>query len=996
MDGIFHAVAAWAEGIFAGMRGRRWLRRTAATILIVLILYTLGGFFGVPYLMRRVLTGQVASALKRPVTVGAIAFNPFRLRLEVAGLHVGDRDPQLRFVDLKQLRVKVSWTSLFRLAPIVGEFYTDGLMVHVVRTGEQRFNFSDLIEKSANAPPAKAQLSKPQRFAVSNIQLNDGEIDFDDQTLHQQHRVEHIRLAVPFIANLPADVDIFVQPFLQMTVDGSRFLLVGHTKPFASTVDTIVNLNLHRLALAPYMAYVPEKLPVKLTDGMLSALIELHFINAENHPQIKFDGAAALEKVDLRDAAGAPLLSLGRGVVTLDNVEPLESLVHLKRIYVESLNAHLVRNADGTTNLTALAGSSAPAPAPQAQSSVSASAAMINHGLKPVPLVAASPTPSPAAVQPPNHGLKPVPLAQMQVAAPSPTPQAQSSPAAEKAPLDFALGTFEMADSAVDLTDRSHPAVLTINAIHATLDQLHTVGEGLAPFELNAKLASGGALAVKGKLDLTHQQASTEATLNQIDLAGLKAFAAPFLTGELASGKLTAQASVRTDFAPGKFNVHAEPAGVSVENFNLKGPDGKAEPLGWGKLAVAVGQFDLATQQAVVNEIRIDRLRVSASRNRQGQIDLVSLVRRSASPATTAPAPKKIERRARIRRARKPANQPAPVPIAAAAPAWKYRVLSVVFDKTEIHLLDEHGAKPVKLEIVPLGLNLKDISDDLSKPIGVELDGIVNSKGSFKIEGTAAPAPLDAKLRITTKRLDLSAVNAYLGDQINARFNATIATALLTMNGIATATNRRHHLRAGYRGDLTLGGVQILDKLTGDSFLRWRSLSANRVAADYGAGRPKVRIGGLTLANFYSRVILNSNGTLNLKDITSSPNQAAKSLTRPGVAGPPRAATPSPAPTPAPASNAAPASPQPLPADVRAGWNHARGRSHQLHRQLHPAALFGGPDRCRWEDRRVRHRLDQARRRAARRPGQPQRAAHNHRFDQSAEPDGLSSDSGES
>jgi hypothetical protein len=912
VDGIFHAVAQWAQSLLADLRGRRWLRRTVATVFIVLILYTLGGFFGAPYALRRVLTGPVATALKRPVMVGGIAFNPFRLKLRVSDLHVADRDPQRPFVDLKHLRVKVSWTSLWRLAPVVGEFYTDGLAVHVVRTGDQTFNFSDLIVPPANAPPpppppANAQPTKPQRFAVSNIQLNDGEIDFDDQTLHQQHRVEHIRLAVPFIANLPADVDIFVQPFLQMIVDGSRFRLVGHTQPFGPTLDTIVNLSLHRLALAPYMAYVPKKLPVKLTDGMLSALIQLHFLNANSQPHIELDGGAALEKVDLRDAGGAPLLSLGRLVVTLDNVRPLESVVHLKRIYLEGLNAHLIRNADGTTNLTALAGSPASTATPRAVSSPAATIA--------TPLVAAaSPTPTPPAAQPPL-------AAQMQLAAPSPTPQPQSSAAAQKPPLDFALGTFEMADSAVDVSDRSQakPAVLALNAIHARLDGLHTLGAGLAPFALNANLASGGALAVKGNLDLANQQATTDATLNAIDLAGLKAFAAPFLNADLSSGKLTAQASVKAAFAPARFNVHVEPANAAIDDFALKGPDGQTEALGWGKFAVTLGQFDLSSRQAVVNEVRADGLRVAVKRDHKGQIDLLALVRQSGSSTASATVPPiKVAKPARAHRGHQAAKQPQPAPLASATsavPGWKYHVLAVVLDKAEIHVLDEHGAKPVKLDVLPLGLNVKDISDDLSTPIGLELDGIVNSKGSFKFDGTVVPAPLDAKLRIATKRLDLSAINAYLGNQVNA----TIASALLTMNGVATATSRHDHLRAGYHGDITLGGVRIIDKLTHDNFLRWSSFSANRIAADYGEGQPKVRIGGLALSNFYARIILNSNGTLNLKDITSNPHAAPVSLTRPNAAGPSLPATPSPAPSATPASNSAPAAPQPLPAAIELG-----------------------------------------------------------------------------
>src|SRR5580693_1961480 len=99
MDGIFQAAAKLVSEMFAWIRGRRWIRRLAITLLVVVTLYGLGGFFGVPYLLRGVLTNQVATTLHRPVTVGLIRFNPYRLRLDVDRLHVGDRDPQRPFVD---------------------------------------------------------------------------------------------------------------------------------------------------------------------------------------------------------------------------------------------------------------------------------------------------------------------------------------------------------------------------------------------------------------------------------------------------------------------------------------------------------------------------------------------------------------------------------------------------------------------------------------------------------------------------------------------------------------------------------------------------------------------------------------------------------------------------------------------------------------------------------------------------------------------------------
>lgn len=912
MDGIFEAVAKQFRAMVARVRGRRWLRRLAITLLVVIALYGLGGFFGVPYILRRVLTTQVATSINRPVTVGRIRFNPFRLRLELDRLHVGDRDPQRPFVDLGHLQVKVSWLSLFRLAPVVRQFSVVAPRIYLVRTGDQTFNFSDLIAGSKTpAPPHPA--GKPQRFSFSNIELADGAIYLDDQVLAQRHTIDHIRLGVPFVANMPGAVNIFVQPLLRMTIDGSRFRLGGNAKPFVKTQETVVDLSLHQLDLTRYFAYSPIKFPIKLLKGTFSTLLHLHFINDQNQPHITLDGGAALDGIEVHDAADSPLLSLGHAVTDLDEVKPLENVFHLKRIYVDGLNAHLARNADGTTNLTPL---TAAATAPKATTATPAPS-----GTQ-VPTALATPTASatPSASATPTAGSTPTPAqlaAQMQFAASSPVPTPPATAAAEKAPMDFALGSFELAGSAVEFTDKSQPtpAMVALNAIHVTMDKLRMPGEGVAPFAFNGNLSGGGAIAVKGGLGLQQHQVTTDVSLDQVDLPALKGFAAQFLHGDLSTGKLTASATVKTDFGANSFNVHVEPASAEIDNLDLRGTTANEDPVGWGKLAVTVAQVDLASHQATVNQVRADSLKLFVKRDHRGELNLLGLIRGSPQAAATPKAsPKREAHRVRpSRRATKVARTPATPPPSGSGSQWRYHVASVVLDKAEIHSVDEHGARPVKLDIIPLGMNLKDISDDLSKPITLELDGVVG-KESFKLDGEAAPVPLEAKIHVATKRLDLTAINAYLPDQVNA----TIAGAALTMNGDVTASNRRNHLNGAYRGDLTLGGVRLLDKLTRDKFMTWSSFNASHIVAEYGGEKPKVRIGGLALTNFYSRVILNSNGRLNLKDITSGPQQAPTSLTRANATAP--SPVPTPAPTPSPANAAVPPpAPKPVDADIAIG-----------------------------------------------------------------------------
>ncbi|MGZ6185638.1 MAG: DUF748 domain-containing protein [Candidatus Binataceae bacterium] len=1056
----------WAQTFGRGsFGGRRWMRRTFITVVVVLVLFGLAGFVGVPLVAQYVVAGRLAASLHRPVSIEKVRFNPYRLLLNIEKLHVGDRDAPDRFVDIGHIRVKVSWSSLFRLAPVVGEVAIEHPAIHVVRITEQRFNFSDLLEPSGPTPtPTPSAYAKPQRFSVSNIQIHEGEVHFDDKVLNQQHRLEHLELDVPFIANLPADVDIFVQPLLQMVVDGSPLRIAGKAKPFAVPPESVINLNLHQLSLPLYIGYVPKKLPLKLQQGTFSSLLQVHFVSAASAPEIRVTGEAAIDQLDVRDAANAPLAGFKHLAVVVTELKPLESVTHLGKIYLDGLTVHVVRNRDGTLNFTSLAAGKPPSPtaaAPQALPSPAAmqttpgpgaaslmaakpsgelSPAAATQSAAPSPRVsataaathtatatptptatttavgatiaatatsAATPTTTATITATATSAATPTaaaPAAATATMAATPTPAANTAqltgnapPAASRAPqpppaptrkpgapADFSMETLELTNATIDVTDNSvaPPAVLALRNLHVGVRDLRTVGQQApAPFELATALGGGGSIAVKGALDLAHSQAKIDITLAAIDLPALQGFAQSALAATVASGKLTAHANVQTLFATGKFNLHAAPASIALDKFELRAPGESVDPIGWNKLSASIGQVDLATHQATVTEVRSDGLHVFVRRERNGQLSLASLMRGGASPEATPTAAAPRPSRAASRGHRKSgaekvavekttAESPAaerfsaetklaekksiPVherregstarrrrssKIAARAPAaaptqapgeWRYQVASVALEKTEIRVEDDMMPRKVAIAVVPLNLHLKNVSNDLAKPIALDLDGILTPRGSFKVTGTAAPVPLKLNLRVVTRRLDLAPFDPYVTSHLNTK----IDRAALSMNGEVGLSNELKEMRVSYRGDAAIGSVKMLDKVTNDSFLRWNSFSANGINFSMGSGPPKIHVAALDLGNFYARMILNADGRLNLRDVTATPEEARTSLTRahgaPGATGavPTPALTPAPTPSPTPtpaaaseaaASPAAAPSPAPLPADVEVG-----------------------------------------------------------------------------
>src|ERR1700730_10456679 len=641
------------------------MRRIGITVVVIVVLFGLAGFVGVPVLAQYVVAGRLAASLNRPVSMQRVRFNPYTLRLSIKKLHIVERAGSAPFVAIGQLLVKVPWRSLFRRAPGVSEVAFNRPAIHIVRNAEQRFNFSDLLESSAPAPKPSA---KPQRFAISNIQIHEGEVHFDDKVLGEQHALEHIEFDVPFIANLPADVNIFVQPLLQMVIDASQMRITGKAKPFAVPPESVIDLNFHRLSLPLYIGYAPKKLPLKIPQGTLSSLLQVHFVNAANAPIIRVGGEVALDQVDVRDAANAPLAGFRHLAVDLNDIEPLVSVTHLGKIYLDGLTVHVVRNADGAINLTSV-GASKPAPA-----AVQAKAA------PPAAQTAAAPTPAattsaaalpPAATRTPagaQTAVAPTPATTTSAAAQTPTaatpgtaqtPAATTTPAAISAqiianapppassasqptaaakppgPTDLSIEALELTNATVEITDNSvaPPAALAIRALHVGLKNLRTVGQTApAPLDLRATLGGGGSIAVKGAIDLAHSQVTTDISLDAIDLPSLQAFAQTVLAATVASGKLDAHANVQTHFATGRFNVHAEPASISLDKFELHAPQQSESPIGWNKLSASIGQVDLATHQATLSEVRADGLHLLVRRERNGQLSLASLMREAASP----------------------------------------------------------------------------------------------------------------------------------------------------------------------------------------------------------------------------------------------------------------------------------------------------------------------------------------------------------------------------
>lgn len=357
-DALIKAGRQRAVGLYHSRR----LRITALVIVTLLVLFGLFGFFIAPGLIKSQLEKQLVTQLQRPVTIGAIHLNPYTMRLTVDKLHIGERDGTAPFVDLDQLVVNGSWSSVFRLAPVLDELTVQHPQIHITRTGPQTFNFTDIVQRFASKPSDPN--APPTRFAVSNISVHNGDFSFDDKVQNTAHRVDQFELGIPFVANLPHDVDIFVQPLLAMRVDGSPLRVQGQTKPFASSRESVISFNMDHLDLAKYLAYSPTPLPAAIPSGLLSGKLDVHFVQAQPTPQLMLQGALQLDNFTMTTHDHVPMLELGHGAAALQDVQPLQSRYHFSTIQLDHAALHYTKQSSERTNFDELLGKNAPPPKP--------------------------------------------------------------------------------------------------------------------------------------------------------------------------------------------------------------------------------------------------------------------------------------------------------------------------------------------------------------------------------------------------------------------------------------------------------------------------------------------------------------------------------------------------------------------------------------------------------------------------------------------------------
>lgn len=829
-----------AVGRLKEKMGSRGARRTAIGVVIAVAVYGVLGFFAAPPLIRHIAEQQLARALDRPVTVKRVTLNPYTLRLEVDGVSVAERGGTGQFAAIERLVVRASWVTFLRFAPIVTELRIDSPTVNVIRYDAQRFNFTDIAEKFAK--PSGPQTG-PALFSVSNIAVENGHVAFDDRLLGAHHLIDQLSLGVPFIATLPSQTDIFVDPRFSAHIDGSPIAINGKTKPFAKSRESDVALTFSGLDIPRLASYVPAKLPLEVRSGQLAGALKLRFVMSADKPALTISGTADLTDADIVEASHAPFFSAHALHVSAAALEPLAGVYRFDEIRLDQPSLHLTREHSGALSIAEA--------------------------------FAAPPQQQPAAATSPSLAVSSEPRAASAAAASSSPPATEPG---KPAPLDLSIKHFALNDGNIALEDHvpARPVSLDLTGLTATLDDFSTLGAGQARYAIRTALKQGGAIAANGALGLAAKRADVQLKVDGLALPVAQPYLDSLTGARLADGTLGAALALNADWASSTTQLRVGTgeltlASLKVTNAGAAKSAAPAVALAQGR--VAIKSVDLAARTADIERIEANGLTVSGTREKDGRVSLAELAQPPRSSSAAAVAHRERTSDTRAPAANDKAKSATSKKTAEGAqPAWRYRIGELVLEDGAADIDDEAAPHPAKLHLAPLQLSARNITEDLSRPLAIKLEASLNGKGTLNVDGNVVPSPLDAALTVEANRLDLSPFEPYFGGSINAK----IASAELNARGqVKAAIPKSGAPSYSYRGFAALEDVRLLDRTNAAPLAGWGSLGIGGINARYDAHGLNLDIARVTFARFFGRVLLDPQGKLNLNDVLTQQREAS-------------------------------------------------------------------------------------------------------------------------
>ncbi len=798
-----------------------FIRKGLVALIVFYAILGIAGFFIAPSYVKTALLDRLSAELGRPVSIEKVSINPYTLSVDAGPVVITERGGQAVFLSFETLHVNAELISIIKGGPVLSEIRLEKPFLNIVRNFDGTYNFSDLLEKQAASTRPDQKQEKKTVFSLNNIQILNGSIDFFDGPKHIQHSVRDLKLMIPFLSTVAYDTETFVEPLLEATVNGTKFSFQGKTKLFANSLETHFDINIAGFNLANYLAYVPYKLDFVLKSGLIDSAAKLTYTQySDRPPSINLAGSIDLRTIALEDLQQRPILRLPHVALAIAKSDLMGKSIHFTSIAQYSPEMYLRRDAAGNVNWHAFL-----TRAMQESAKETAAGA-------------------------PKTKQK----------------QEKEKPKAKETPAVVDIDSFTIKDGIVSWQDvvNGQQFSTTLSAIQVQIAGLSTKPEKKAQVTTSFRTEAEEQVAVSTLLQMEPLFAEGSFSIQQAKLKKYQPYLREATLVQIQDGSLDLWSRFSYSQAEPESLIRLWDIESSLKSFKARKQGEKRDFIDLPAVAVKGTQVDLPKREIVLGEIAAAHGLLNITREPDGTINLLSLIPEKKADETSPPAQ---DATAAPKASAKPQEKP-----------WLITVKKIDASDYAVKLEDLQPSEPVTLRVDKIRFSGENISTLKNTKGKVSLQSTVGKKGTVSLDGPVSLEPLTAQLRTDVRSIDLAVFRAYTADQ----YKVIMTGGRFTTNGMFVIANPKDGMKIRYQGKVNIAKFSSIDKANAEDFVKFDSLTLNSL--DISTNPMRVLIKQIALNDFYSRIIINPDGTLNTQGLSEQAAASPGADAQPAVA----------------------------------------------------------------------------------------------------------------
>jgi hypothetical protein len=437
--------------------------------------------------------------------------------------------------------------------------------------------------------------------------------------------------------------------------------------------------------------------------------------------------------------------------------------------------------------------------------------------------------------------------------------------------LDVARGIIDFVDQA-----RRVPYERRLQAVGFGLEDFRTTPEG-GDFRLSARSQDEESFDWKGRFALEPVIASQgEFRVGALRTPGLLDFLGDSRPFTSSTGTMDLAGSYRVALGE-QVELEVELPTIDIRDLSLLARGADVPWVRIPSVVVTGVKAALPAQTVRVEKVAIDALQAQAWMDPDGSINLERLfsapvdVEAAAPASAPAPAPEATPVAAK-EAATTPTAPVAPAAPAAAERPWNVTLGSIELLNAAIDFEDRAIAPVTKFRFAPVNVRVSEASLDLSRPVPMTLDAVINDHARFDAKGTLTPEPLAAKLDIRLAKARMTILQPY----VLPLADLTITGGELNVAGeVELAPPERDGPELSFAGEVSIERFASVDNALRQDFINFAKVDLSKVR--YAMAPDSLEVDRIGVRQPYARVIISPEQILNISAVLD-PEGTAKAL----------------------------------------------------------------------------------------------------------------------